>query len=386
MLEKLLGENIELRTSFEAPLGCVLADEGQLTQVLVKLAANARNAMPDGGAMAIRTANCTVSDLDPGGPGDPPPGEYVRISITETSKGIDEATQQPGFDDGSTTAEPDRGLSSVYGIVRRLGGWIAVDGKDGEETTFMIILPRIDSGSAGGLVPESLRGSETVLLGLAEQDQRERVNGVLREAGYQVLAGSDGAEVLALAETHTGPIHLLLTELDLPRLSGCDLAQRVQARHRLAKVVYTTGATKDGVDETQNLLEKVRETLGPRRTIPRILVVDDDPAVARVFRRILTGGGYEVDVVHGGDAALRYLSANSVDLVLTDLVMPDGEGLAMIRAIRQRQPDLKIIAASGAFEGQFLKAANAFGADASLRKPIDPKDLLEKTRELLSAG
>jgi two-component system, cell cycle sensor histidine kinase and response regulator CckA len=258
MLRRVIGEDIQLTTTLAPGLGPVRADAGQLEQVLVNLAVNARDAMPDGGRLAIATANAdfdtahAVPDHAP----PLPPGHYVVLRVTDSGTGMDAQTQARMFEPFFTTKPQGKGtglgLATVYGIVRQSGGHIDVDSALGRGTTFRIYLPRADGPFEEALAAPAtsapvVPGRETVLL--AEDDPLVRLlaRKVLEKAGYTVLVAASGADALTLAEGHAGAIDLLVTDVVMPEMSGRDLMRRLTQRHDGIKVLYVTGYADEAV-------------------------------------------------------------------------------------------------------------------------------------------
>jgi len=259
MLRRVIGEDIELTTTLEPGLGAIRADAGQLEQVLVNLAVNARDAMPEGGRLVIATANAdfdaahAVPDEAP----PLPPGRYVVLRVTDSGTGMEPQVQARIFEPFFTTKPQGKGtglgLATVYGIVRQSGGHIDVDSVVGRGTTFRIYLPRADAAAeapataAAAAPPPPPPGRETVLL--AEDDPLVRLlaRKVLEKAGYTVLVAESGADALALAERHTGAIDLLVTDVVMPEMSGRELMRRLTQRHDRIKVLYVTGYADEAV-------------------------------------------------------------------------------------------------------------------------------------------
>jgi len=253
MLRRLIGEDIDLVTVPAQDLGCVKADPGQLEQVLLNLVVNARDAMPRGGRVTIETASVVGGTED--GPAGIPPGPHTMLAVSDNGSGMDAETLSHIFEPFFTTKGRDRGtglgLATVYGIVAQSGGHIAVESEPGQGTVFRVYLPRVDE-PADRLAPpstgaEARGGQETILLTEDAVDLRALAREVLTRRGYQVLDAADGADALALAERHPGPIHLLLTDVVMPRVSGRELAERLAARHPAMKVLYMSGYTDDAV-------------------------------------------------------------------------------------------------------------------------------------------
>jgi CheY-like chemotaxis protein len=255
MLRRLIGEDIALVTTLESALGRVNADPGQLEQVILNLAVNARDAMPHGGRLTLETANVQVGEAEAHQQVGVMPGRYVRLAVHDTGIGMDAATQAHLFEPFFTTKEPDKGtglgLASVYGIVTQSGGHIQADSAHGRGTTFRIYLPRFEEGieavEPAAAPPTSLQGLETVLLVEDEVGVRGVAQRILQAAGYTVLAASDGEEAVRLCAQHAGPIHLLLTDVVMPGMSGPALASRLEAMRPAMKVMYMSGYTEDAM-------------------------------------------------------------------------------------------------------------------------------------------
>jgi len=250
MLRRLIGEDLALLTELGPDLGAVRVDPGQVEQVLVNLAVNARDAMPDGGRLTIRTANVDVSEA-----AELPIGRYVLIEVADTGTGMDAATMARAFEPFFTTKERGKGtglgLASVYGIVRQSGGHIGLTSAPGAGTTFRIHLPRVDAPvdaahEAPAVAPPAA-GTETILVAEDEQMVRVLVRKVLEQAGYTVLLAGGGSEALQLAERHTGPIHLLVTDVVMPGMSGRELARQLVTKRAGTKVLFLSGYADDAV-------------------------------------------------------------------------------------------------------------------------------------------
>jgi hypothetical protein len=403
LLNRIIGEDIHLVMALEPELGRVYADPVQINQVLMNLAINARDAMPQGGQLAVETANVA---MDEGGaaPGDCPAGEYVRLTVRDTGVGMDEETQRRLFEPFFTTKPKGRGtglgLSMAYGIVKQAGGWIAVKSRLGHGSAFEIYLPRA-SGVEQTVAPgqaKNPRGTETILVVEDQQSVRGYASQVLRDLGYRVLEAESGAEALGLSAAHKQPIHLVLTDVIMPGMTGRMLAERLRLQRPEARVLYMSGYAEDvleqrGVPEEVECLQKpfapeelacrVREMLDRTAKGRTVLVVDDEAAVRGLLRETLSGAGYRVLEAEHGKAAMEVLGCTPVDVMITDLVMPQKEGLETIADARKRYPAMKIISMSGAFGGHYLKVASKLGADARLAKPIDREELLKVVRGLV---
>ncbi len=256
MLRRLIGENMELTSGLDPNLGTVKADQGQLEQVIMNLAVNARDAMPEGGKLLIETSNTEMdATFVRRYPYPVKPGSYVLLTVSDTGMGMDAATRARIFEPFFTTKEKGQGtglgLSMVYGVVKQSGGYIDVYSEPGIGTTFKIYLPRADEAVAPQKpeteVATALRGHETVLMVEDEGALRTLTSNLLEMCGYVVLAAKNGAEALDISQHCTDPIDLLLTDMVMPGISGRVLAdQLVQLRPRI-KVVYMSGYTGQAV-------------------------------------------------------------------------------------------------------------------------------------------
>jgi two-component system, cell cycle sensor histidine kinase and response regulator CckA len=284
MLRRLIGEDVEFTTILEPRLGSVRADPGQIEQVVMNLAVNSRDAMPEGGRLTIETRN---ADLDAEYAASRPglrPGPYVTLVVTDTGSGMDAATQARIFEPFFSTKVMGKGtglgLATVYGIVKQSEGYIWVYSEVGVGTTFKIYLPRIDEDVALELRKAPgplLRGSETVLLVEDEPSLRELLCEMLQANGYTVLLARDGVEALQLAEAHAGTIHLMVTDVIMPGMTGPTILELLAPTRPEMKVLFVSGFSDESVTRhglvgpgraflskpfgPEVLLRKVRESL-----------------------------------------------------------------------------------------------------------------------------
>lgn len=257
ILRRLIGEDIQLETSSAADLGLIKADRSQIEQVIMNLAVNARDAMPEGGRLTIETANVELDKAAAHPPAVLSPGKYVMLAVTDNGCGMDAETQAHIFEPFFTTKEKGKGtglgLATVYGIVKQSGGYVWVYTEPGRGTSFKVYLPRIeDEQTARGRdgkseARELPRGSETVLLVEDEKGVRELAREYLELTGYTVIAAEDGHTALELAAMHVGPIQLLMTDVVMPGISGRELAGRVKAIRPEIKVLFMSGYTDQAV-------------------------------------------------------------------------------------------------------------------------------------------
>ena len=255
MLRRLIGEDVELRTVFKPPLGNIKADPGQIEQVIMNLAVNARDAMPSGGRLSIETDNVNLDEAFARKHVGVAPGSYVLLSMSDTGTGMDEETQARIFEPFFTTKEVGKGtglgLSMVYGIVKQSDGLILVHSTVDRGTTFNIYLPRVDGGAheyrRTAETEQALEGSETILLAEDEEMVRSLARDVLEMYGYRVLEAANGGAAFLICERHPAPIHLLLTDVVMPEMGGRDLAERLSRLRPEMKVLYMSGYTDDAI-------------------------------------------------------------------------------------------------------------------------------------------
>lgn len=254
MLRRLIGEDVELVTVLERDVWSVEADRGQIEQVLMNLAVNARDAMPEGGRVTIATRNVELDD-NAARDLDCRAGSYCMLVVSDTGTGMTEKTRSRLFEPFFTTKELGKGtglgLSTVYGIVKQSDGFITVESKLGEGTTFKILLPKVDARAEEleleSLASAPLRGCETILLVEDEAMVRELASRVLRKNGYSVLQAANGAEALELSERFDKKIDLVVTDVVMPRMSGRELMERLAVLRPETKVIYMTGYTDDAI-------------------------------------------------------------------------------------------------------------------------------------------
>lgn len=254
MFSRVIGENIEMTFVPGANLGRVKADPGQIEQVLLNLVVNARDAMPKGGRLTIETSNANL-DKSYSAKHIVQPGSYVMLTVTDTGCGMDTETQTRIFEPFFTTKGPGKGtglgLATVYGVVKQSGGYIWVYSEVDKGTTFKIYLPevqeKIEPISTETENKGAAAGSETVLFVEDEQSVRELVGDYLRGAGYHVIEAEDGEHALKAAAAHKGPIHILVTDVVMPHMSGSELAAKLAAVRPEIKVLFISGYTDDTV-------------------------------------------------------------------------------------------------------------------------------------------
>jgi PAS domain S-box-containing protein len=255
MLRRIIGEDIELVTVFGPDIGRIKADPTQLEQVMLNLVINARDAMPNGGKIVVETSSVELDDAYARSHVTVAPGRYVMLAVTDKGCGMDAEVLKHIFEPFFTTKKKGKGtglgLSTVYGIVKQSGGNIWVYSESGQGTTFKIYLPEVDDAVEQTKAEESpdevSGGTETVLLAEDEEFVRKFVKDVLQRYGYTVLEAHHGSEALRIGLEHSGPIHLLLTDVVMPRMSGQQLAKQMATLRPTVKVLYMSGYTESAI-------------------------------------------------------------------------------------------------------------------------------------------
>jgi PAS domain S-box-containing protein len=291
MLRRLIGEDVEMALLPADSLWAVQIDPTHVEQVVVNLAVNARDAMPSGGRLIMETANVILDESYADRHLEVEPGEYVLLTVSDDGEGMSEGIQAHIFEPFFTTKEKGKGtglgLATVFGIVKQSGGHIRVYSEVGVGTTFKIYLPRVlaDAGATSTLsathAAPAARGSETLLLVEDESGLRDLVRDILSVEGYRVLTAPDGVEALQIAGGHEGPIHILVTDVVMPHMSGKELADRLGSTRPEMRVLFTSGYTDDAIAhhgvlaegvhflskpfEMEALIRKVRDVLDGKR-------------------------------------------------------------------------------------------------------------------------
>ncbi len=255
MLRPLLGAHLELRLAVAPRVATIVADPGQMQQVVLNLALNARDAMPRGGLLEIAVGDRLLEATDPARPAGAAPGRYVELTVRDTGTGMDAETLAHVFEPFFTTKGPGRGtglgLSTVHGIVEQSGGHLGVESEPGRGTTFRVCFPAVD-GAPEADPPrdpqDPVRGDDETIL-LVEDDAivRRLAREVLTRAGYRVLEAADGGEALRLCERHDGPIDLMICDVIMPRMTGPQLVERLPWKRAATRVLYVSGYAEDAI-------------------------------------------------------------------------------------------------------------------------------------------
>jgi len=404
MLRRLIGEDIQLAAELDSVVCHVKADPGQMEQVLMNLIINARDAMQKGGRLLIETKREEL----PGGRAELRglrAGVYVALTVTDTGCGMDELTKGRIFEPFFTTKEPGigtgLGLATVLGIVNQSGGAISVYSEVGIGSTFKIYLPLVEGPEAAvesTKSPAARPDGKSILLVEDDASIRELTAEVLREHGYQVIEAACAEQAGELFGA-SGQVDLLLTDVVMSGMGGHELANILVAARPGLRVLYMSGYSERGVVQQglldpgrsflpkpfspTELLAKVGEVLAPRKNAAKVLIVDDDAQVRCFLAKLLEIEGYQVLQASNGKEAQERCRETRIDLLITDLVMPEQEGLETIHSIRRNRPHVPVIAISGAFGGTYLELAKKLGADSVFRKPFDPDQVLTEVRKLI---
>ena len=254
MLQRILGADVDLVSLTAQSLGRVRVDPGSIEQVIMNLVVNARDAMPTGGKLTMQTGNVVLDEAYAREHLGVTPGPHVMLAVTDTGTGMDQATQARIFEPFFTTKEKGKGtgigLSTVFGIVQQSGGHVWVYSEPGRGTTFKIYLPRVDAAVEEVRAiepPATLRGSETILLAEDDDQVRAVALGILRKRGYRVIEARNAGEALRQSEKHAGTIHLLLSDVVMPEMSGPELGRRLASARPDMKVLCMSGYTDDSI-------------------------------------------------------------------------------------------------------------------------------------------
>jgi PAS domain S-box-containing protein len=406
MLRRVIGETIELRTVLTAEPATVNADAGQLHQIVMNLVLNARDAMLNGGRILIETAT-TGAPLGIQSAGAMPDGRYVQLSVSDNGAGMDEETRSRIFEPFFTTklhGGTGLGLATIYGIVKQSNGWIWVYSEPQRGATIKVYLPHVsEAPQRKEIVTDAADtgGDETILLVEDQEQVRDVTAALLEERGYAVLSASSAAEALSIYREHNRAIDLVITDVVMPGGSGADLAAAIAEVDCRVRILFMSGYSENAglgrgdlspgeafIEKPfspEALAAKVRSCLGSAGRAKTVLVIDDEAPVREMLREFLADGGYRVLEASNGDQGIHLARTGLVDLVITDLVMPEKEGIETIMQLRRELPWLNIVALSGAGGGKYLGMAKILGARSALAKPVSPQDLLAAVREALEA-
>jgi PAS domain S-box-containing protein len=401
------GEDLHITTLLTPKLGLVEADPEQMQKILATLTENAVEAMHGRGTVVIETQNIEFDEAYAAKHPGTKQGQYVHLRVTDNGAGMDAEALSHLFEPFYTTKSKadgsGLGLSSVYGIVKQSGGSITTESEPGKGTTFHIYLPR--ATEAAPVVEEGkpaitmLRGTETVLIVEDQEEIRKLAQTVLKSYGYKVVVAANGWEALLYSERHVGPIHLMISDVMMPGMTGQELAARLKPLRPEMDVIFMSGYVEDGLVQPrgmkngtgflakpfspETLATKVREVLGPARSVGVVVVVDRDEENRSFMQTVLGSMGYAVVDAESIDRAVQLLNGRKVDLLLVDLGKSSQQDVDVVRTLLNHRPDAKVVAMSGSFGDEFLRASEQIGALATLSKPIRADQLLDTIRRAM---
>ena len=404
MLSVATGEGIEIVTRVDKDLNPVRIDPAQVQQAVLNLVANAREAVPAGGTITIHLAN-TELDESSARVYDIPAGRYAMLTVTDNGRGMPSQIKQRVFEPFFTTKPHGQGtglgLATAYGIVKQSGGHLLLESEPGTGTICKVFLPQDRDGWDSAPAKPALgatRRNATILVVEDDPAIRLLVEEILAGAGYNVLIAGSGPRAIELADEYEGDIHLLLTDVVLPNMGGQQIASRIALVRPETRVLFMSGYTGNMANECERLetgveflqkpftpdalCQKIAGLLSTSSAIRRILVVDDDPSLRNLLAQTLEGEGFQAFTAEDGREARLQIEEHRIDLVITDLAMPGEEGMELIRALKKHQPSVKIVAMSGAFGTDVLRAARALGAHMSLIKPLSRETILQSIDRL----
>jgi PAS domain S-box-containing protein len=409
LLRRTIGEQISIETIMSAGLWRTNIDANQLEMAIINLAVNARDAMPNGGKLAIETSNVSLDEGYTVDQAEVIPGQYVMLAVTDNGIGMTPETVTRAFEPFFTTKDIGHGtglgLSQVYGFVKQSGGHVKISSEIGCGTSVKIYLPRLYSNEAIAAADPPARiargrDDETILAVEDDSDVRAHTCGILRELGYRVLEASKGVAALEILQAHP-EIDLLFTDVGLPGgMNGRQLAGAARNLNRKLKVLFTTGYARDAIvhegrlDPGVQLITKpfsyaalsgkIRDMLDRRAAPPRILVVEDEDLIQMLLSSQLEDMGFEVEVSGSAAAAKDKLALlqGQVDAAIVDLGLPDATGDSLVRELRTLYPSLPIVISSGYDKATLQSRFPTERSIEFLSKPFTAEQLEAAIRDL----
>ncbi len=405
---------IEIREDLSAPADTILGDPTQISQVLMNLCTNATHAMREkGGILGVSLRNTELEQDASTLHSDLTAGKYVVLTVSDTGYGMEPEIAQRIFDPYFTTKRVGEGtgmgLSVIHGIVKSHGGTVCVESEPGEGTAFRVFLPLLEtqgmpaSEPAASLPPA---GTEHVLFVDDEEALVDLGKRMLQRLGYEVTVRTSSIEALEAFRAQPDKYDLLVTDMTMPNMTGVDLSKELLRIRPDVPIILCTGfsemITEDKAKQRgikalvmkplvlREMAETVRRVLDQKKDKEpvrgRILIVEDDDQMLETLRRMLADAGHEIVEAHDGKVAVRLYRENPTDLIITDLIMPEKEGLELIMDLKSDYPEVKIIAISGGGKlgpHEYLPLAKDLGALATFEKPFKQEDLLIAVQEIL---
>ncbi len=416
ILISLIGENIRLTIIRNKDLRNVLADKTQLEQVLMNLVINARDALPTGGDVIIKTRNVYFKKEFYIGNEHVKPGRYTMLSVRDTGEGMSENVRESIFEPFFSTKEVGKGtgmgLSTVHGVVKQHSGYITVYSKIGEGTVFKVYIPVTDKEleAETTIKTNDLTGNETILVVDDEPLLRSLVVEMLDPLGYRILVASNGEEAMEVCNSFNGRIDLLLTDVIMPVMNGKNLADKFVLKRPETKVIYMSGYTDDAIVhhgvleddvvlinkplKSSVIVNKMREVLdaGPNKvhneaaeTLPEIhiLLADDNADMRNLIQVYLKDGECTVDTAENGEIAVEKFKAGRYDIILMDMQMPVMDGITATKKIRKWEAEngsvqTKIVALTGNAATEDIDKCMHAGCSSHLAKPVKKDTLVHE--------
>jgi PAS domain S-box-containing protein len=417
VLRRVIGEDVKLRMHLTTDGACIHLDPAQLDQVLMNLAVNARDAMPDGGTLTIETTSVRLDADYSETLVDVKHGDYVCIAVTDTGHGMTSEVRSSLFEPFFTTKEAGKGtglgLSITHGIVKQAGGNILVYSEPGQGTTFKVYIPRVDSAASplpASVICQDVDGTgRTVLLVEDDAHVREAASRILHRSGFTVIEAANADEARSAAIATQRQVDVLLTDVVMPGLSGPELATQLVRLLPGMRVVLMSGYPADALIDRKSelasakliskpftpatLLEAVGSVMAPRRDTGsidngrgRVLLVEDEVALRDLTTRQLQKDGYTVIPAGTLTEALAAFDETPMDVVLSDINLPDGKGIELLKRIRHLDMDVPVILITGAPDLQMATEAVRYGAFRFLSKPVPASELLALTQTAVRMG
>ncbi|MBI3889932.1 MAG: response regulator [Candidatus Wallbacteria bacterium] len=406
MVRRLIGEDLDLIIACDPGAGNVKADPSQVVQVIVNLVVNARDAMPKGGRLTVETGNTELDAeycrLHTG----VSPGPYVQLTVSDTGIGMDEDTRLRIFEPFFTTKERGKGtglgLPTALGIVKQSSGHMWVYSEPGRGSTFKIYLPRVFEEAVPTVNVASSsgqhRGTATILVVEDAEMVRDAVRKILESSGYTMLLATNGPEAIEASSRYNGPIHLLLTDIVMPQMSGRELAEVLIPKRPQMKVLFMSGYTDSAVvyqemlspgtafiqkpfsvdSLTRKIIEVLQEPTAADAKPVRVLVIEDEEDLRRGICFFLEDEGYHPVEASNAEEARFQLQTNDLGLILTDLNLFGRNDAELYKELLQDHPHLPLVVMSGSAPvlSDLIDAQGRQPAGC-LRKPFDKNDLVE---------
>jgi len=412
LLRASLPTTIEIRQNIESDIATVEADPTQMQQVMMNFCTNALHAMSEeGGILEINLSETELDSYTASQYPDLGTGKYIRLTVSDTGHGIDKDVMERIFEPYFTTKEKGRGtglgLSVVHGIVKSHGGAITVYSEPGKGSTFHVYIPAIQREvvEEKDEIEPLPTGHERILFIDDEPGLVEIGKQMLEYLGYEVTTRTSSIEALELFRTKPDQFDLVITDMTMPQMMGDRLAQELMQIRPDIPIILCTGFSKRITEEKakgigikafamkplvmRDLANTVREVLEGGKEKPAeglILVIDDDDQFRGMLREMLERAGYEVADAPNGKEGIRLYRENPADLVVTDIIMPEKEGIETIMDLRREFPEVKIIAMSGGGRidpEEYLHMAEKLGAKRTFAKPVEREELLKAVGEVL---